>query len=582
MRLTMVKKYMRAAVNCARNRSAMDLAILCLVVHFCSPLHAVWDQGMNFQGRVLSNDLAFNGVGKFKFAIVHENDEGVISSIWSQDGSSVDGDAPNTSLNIPVTQGHYHLRLGDAQVMTSFPDDLFDYSNLHLRIWFDDGVNGESQLTPDLPITPVLFANRSKVAETVSSLPDEMVELKHLNAALQATLSDLSARLAFLESRGAMISNSEQDTGLESLGYVLYTSSQGEPPQTNTPANLPSARTDSGSSYGDNHWLVWGGKSSLGQPLASGGVQNILTGQWESTGALDAPAPRYDHVQLAVGDLFFIHGGQGASSFLDSAHLFDPSLNQWTSIETPTGLSPRIGHTAVTLNDGNSLIIFGGRTSDGLSNRFELLDVSSQTWDADVPTSLNNVISQRQNAQCARLGQWLLLWGGENESGPLSDGVRIDLANDYATISTPSGPSARTDFSMTVLGDRIAIWGGKGVNGSLNDGYLYDPVSNAWSSITSDGGIPARQEHQAYASGSELLFVGGDNNGQSVSHLHAYSTATATWREIVLTGGVPDSVAARLNGSKLTLVTGRFSSGGMNASMTLVDLTPELFYYRKP
>ena len=135
---------------------------------------------------------------------------------------------------------------------------------------------------------------------------------------------------------------------------------------------------------------------------------------------------------------------------------------------------------------------------------------------------------------------------------------------------------------MTVLGDRIAIWGGRGVNGSLSDGYLYDPVSNAWSSIISDGGIPARQEHQAYASGSELLLVGGDNNGQSVSLLHAYSTATATWREILLPGGVPDSVAARLNGSELTLVTGRFSSGEMNASMTLVDLTPELFYYRKP
>ena len=96
-------------------------------------------------------------------------------------------------------------------------------------MWFDDGVNGVQQLSPDLPITAVLFANRSKVAESVSSLPDEMVELRHLNSALQSTLSDLEQRLAFMESRGAMISNSATDTGLADLGYVLYSESGAEP-----------------------------------------------------------------------------------------------------------------------------------------------------------------------------------------------------------------------------------------------------------------------------------------------------------------------------------------------------------------
>ena len=249
---------------------------------------------------------------------------------------------------------------------------------------------------------------------------------------------------------------------------------------------------------------------------------------------------------------------------------------------TPDELTPRIGHTAVALNDDNSLIIFGGRTSDGLSNRFERFTVNTLSWDDGVPSKLNNVISQRQNARFAKLGQWLLLWGGENESGPLADGIRIDLANDYETMPTPSGPSARTEFSMTVLGDRIAIWGGKGANGSLNDGFLYDPTSNAWSNITVDDRISARQEHHAYASGSELLLIGGQNNGQPVNLLHAYSTATDTWRQIIFDDGVPDSVAARLSGSELFFVTGRYSFGQMNSYMTLVDLTPELFYYRKP
>ena len=33
-------------------------------------VNALWDKGMNFQGRVLSNKLAFNGLGKIKFAIL--------------------------------------------------------------------------------------------------------------------------------------------------------------------------------------------------------------------------------------------------------------------------------------------------------------------------------------------------------------------------------------------------------------------------------------------------------------------------------------------------------------------------------
>ena len=565
----------------ARLLGWLRLGLASLVFCLHTPLQAVWQKGMNFQGRVLSDGLAFNGVGQFKFALVQTSD-GTTTTLWSHDGTSVGGAAPTSSLSLAVTQGQYSVQLGDASAMTSFSDDLFDQSSLSLRVWFDDGVNGVQQLSPDLPITAVLFANRSKVAESVSSLPDEMVELRHLNSALQSTLSDLEQRLAFMESRGAMISNSATDTGLADLGYVLYSESGAEPATISTPANLPSVREEAGSASNASHWLVWGGKSSFGQPLSSGAFQDTSSGVWTTVSSLDAPAPRYDHLQHAVGNLFFIHGGQGASSYLSSAHLFDPAFNEWSSVDTPADLTGRIGNAAVTLADDQSVMLFGGLSLDGLSNRFDLLDTQTLTWDTTITSQLNNILSQRQDAEMARVGQWVLVWGGENATGPLSDGVRLDLSSGYAYVATPAGPAARTRFSMTVLGDQIAIWGGEGLNGDLNDGALYDPASNTWANMATSVSIPARQGHQAFASGTELVLVGGESSGQAMDSVHAYSTATATWREVDLASAIASFPAAHLESTRLTVVTGREANNTMSGSLTNIDLTPNLYYYRKP
>ena len=177
-------------------------------------------------------------------------------------------------------------------------------------------------------------------------------------------------------------------------------------------------------------------------------------------------------------------------------------------MDTPADLTGRIGNAAVTLADDQNVMLFGGLSVDGLSNRFDLLDTQTRTWDTTITSQLSNILSQRQDAEMARVGQWVLVWGGENATGPLSDGVRLDLSSGYAYVATPAGPAARTRFSMTVVGDQIAIWGGEGLNGDLNDGALYDPASNTWANMATSVSIPARQGHQAFASGTELVLVG--------------------------------------------------------------------------
>ena len=341
-----------------------------------------------------------------------------MTTLWSHDGSSVGGAAPSTSLELTVRQGHYQVLIGDTSLMQSLPDSMLDQSPLSLRVWFDDGTNGESQLSPDFPITSVMFAMKAQVADSVKSLPDKLVALQNLNDELRQTLDSLKARLDFLEQKGGLVSSNASDQSLTQQGYVLYGSSSVPEVGRTTPSNLPSIRTQAQSVASDAHWLVWGGRSSSGIALNTGSWRNYSNGTWTAVNMLDAPAARYDHLQLNVGGRFFIQGGQGQSQLLQSAALFDPASNQWTPVTVPNDWTPRRGHSGVVLDDGKSILLFGGRTSDGLSSRFAIYNTETSQWDPQIASKLAGIISTRQNARMARVGTKVILWGGENETGP--------------------------------------------------------------------------------------------------------------------------------------------------------------------
>ena len=130
-----------------------------LVLAFACVLRAAVPEMIHYQGYVTVNDVAFSGGGQFKFALV---DRPGTTTLWSHDNTSVAGAAPNTFLNITVNQGLYSVLLGDKGVpgMTKAvsPSIFEDNTDVFLRIWFNDGVNGFQQLTPDTRIAAVGFA----------------------------------------------------------------------------------------------------------------------------------------------------------------------------------------------------------------------------------------------------------------------------------------------------------------------------------------------------------------------------------------------------------------------------------------
>lgn len=113
---------------------------------------------LNYQGRVVVGTTNFDGSGLFKFALVNSN--GTVT-FWSNDGTSAGGSTPTASVSLPVARGLYSVLLGDtslAGMPTALPATVFTNVDVRLRVWFNDGVAGVQQFTPDQRIAAVGYA----------------------------------------------------------------------------------------------------------------------------------------------------------------------------------------------------------------------------------------------------------------------------------------------------------------------------------------------------------------------------------------------------------------------------------------
>ena len=125
---------------------------------------------LNYQGRVISSGTAFAGSGQFKFALVSADGSTVY---WKNDGTT-DSAAPTSAVPLTVTKGIFSVRLGDTSVsnMAAISSSVFSNTSMALRIWFNDGVKGFQQLSPDSSVDPSILAaanmtSASTTAKTV-------------------------------------------------------------------------------------------------------------------------------------------------------------------------------------------------------------------------------------------------------------------------------------------------------------------------------------------------------------------------------------------------------------------------------
>jgi hypothetical protein len=173
--------YVRVYANCSLfNLQAIFLAAIAVnLMNFSMCGGSEIPRVFNYQGRVVSAGIPFEGEGKFKFALV--NTEGTVS-YWRNDGGS-GVEEPTTAVSLNVTKGLFSVRLGDVTSlnMAAIPEDVFQNTDLRLRIWFNDGVRGVQRLLPDQQLTASPFAIRSAQTNTVSVAPESDFYLRMMS-----------------------------------------------------------------------------------------------------------------------------------------------------------------------------------------------------------------------------------------------------------------------------------------------------------------------------------------------------------------------------------------------------------------
>ncbi|MBL9135075.1 MAG: hypothetical protein JNK85_04370 [Verrucomicrobiales bacterium] len=126
-------------------------------------------QQIPYHGHVAVGEVPFQGNGLFKFALVSPD---ASQTFWrnSPDTNPVDG-VPDDAIAVAVDQGVFFVQLGDTSVpnMTQpIGPGVFAAGTAKLRIWFSDGTNSFSLLSPDQPFGSVPYA---LVAATLSNNP---------------------------------------------------------------------------------------------------------------------------------------------------------------------------------------------------------------------------------------------------------------------------------------------------------------------------------------------------------------------------------------------------------------------------
>ena len=114
-------------------------------------------QIISYQGRITAGTAAFNGNGRFKFALVNQTGT---TTFWSNDGTSTQGSEPAQFTTVPVSQGLFTIQLGDVSLpnMQAIAPSIFTNGDVRLRIWFSDATNGFSVVGPDQRLSAIGYA----------------------------------------------------------------------------------------------------------------------------------------------------------------------------------------------------------------------------------------------------------------------------------------------------------------------------------------------------------------------------------------------------------------------------------------
>lgn len=543
-----------------------------------TPLKAQVPQLISYQGRVGVDGVNFDGAGQFKFALV--NAAGT-TTYWSNDGSSTAGSEPGTAVSITVSKGLYSVLLGDATLthMTIVPATVFAHGDVHLRVWFNDGVNGFQQLAPDRRIAAVGYAmmadsvmdgavTTAKIANgavtgekiangavggaqmasgsiTTSHLAGGAVTMdKIANGAVStdqlaagAAAANLNASGQSGVASGGLVLSTSENPALVSAGYTLISSSL-RTTEWKQKAPFPlKGRDGHTTTWTGSEMIIWGGSVAY-VAVNDGGRFNPMTNSWRVMSSQNAPSPRSGHSSVWTGTELIVWGGHSGIARLDDGARYNPATDTWTPMSSVNAPSARVGHSSVWT--GTYFIVWGGSDDTSLLTTGARYNPVTDIWTA---LGTAGAPSKRSSHTVLWTGSQMIIWGGNYVDGSgntqvLNTGARYNPpTNTWGGLTTVSAPRSRSNHASVWTGTEVIVWGGYGSNFEvLNDCGIYNPSTNSWRAVDASSFPIGKFDHTAVWTGSEMIVWGGTSMVSSNLNDGArYNPVTNLWTRITET-----------------------------------------------
>ena len=261
-------------------------------------------------------------------------------------------------------------------------------------------------------------------------------------------------------------------------------------------------------SLSDNRVLVIGGRDMrVGEAELFDPVANT----WSAAASMARPRNLHSATLLANGRVLVVGGSTSyPSGRLDTAEIYDPTLNTWTAVASIPG-GPRIWHSATRLNDGRVLVAGGSNGMSAMNSAYVYNPVTNIWTSAGTMRS----VRCRHTASLLPSGR-VLITGGNIGMAPTVTAEIYDPATNAFT-STGSLTHARDYHTATTMPDAsVLVVGGGGVSGGFTVTERYEEARGTW--VLSSPLTIGRYDHVAAPlPAGRVLVAGGSPFAASAS-----------------------------------------------------------------
>jgi hypothetical protein len=240
------------------------------------------------------------------------------------------------------------------------------------------------------------------------------------------------------------------------------------------------------------------------------------------------PASVYD----PDGHQMITWSGQGPGVFFNDVWAFDLDTNTWSQF-MPTGGPPNIRYGVGYTWDPvvRELVTFAGFTNQGRFDDVWRFNEQAVTW-SDVSPGSGPLARCLHLACYDAVNHRMIMYAGQNNSGPLDDIWALDLdANTWTELTPAVRPAGRYFYAIAydAANHRVTVFGGQGAM-FYNEAWVFDLWTNLWTQLA-PGGTPPSARFGAcavYDGANDRMVVFGGNDGAVKNDVWSLDDLSAT------------------------------------------------------